>query len=286
MVPCSAAASSRAMHTRPIPKSGEALPVVGVGTWQTFDVGTDAAALAPLERVLALLFENGGKVIDSSPMYGRAETVVGDLLAGQDSRHKAFIATKVWTQGRDDGIAQMDASFKKLRVATLDLMQVHNLVDWQTHLKTLRAWKDQGRIRYIGITHYTRDALSSLTRIIESEPIDFVQMAYSITAREPESRLLPAAAQHGVAVLVNRPFEGAALFQKVRGHALPEWAAELGCASWAQVFLKFILSHPAVTCVIPGTAKPEHALDNVAAGTGRLPDAALRTRMADLVASL
>lgn len=273
------------MRVRSIPKSGEAIPVIGLGTWQTFDVGDDAAARTPLERVLALLFEQGGKLIDSSPMYGRSESVVGDLLSRQGSRDRTFVATKVWTEGRDEGIAQMESSFKKLRVRTMDLMQIHNLVDWRIHLKTLRAWKDAGRIRYVGITHYTNDALESLTQVIEREAIDFVQMAYSIAVREPESRLLPAAAARGVAVIVNRPFEGSALFQKVRGRAVPDWAAEIDCTSWAQFFLKFIVSHPAVTCAIPGTAKPEHMLDNAAGGVGRLPDAALRKRMIDLIAS-
>ena len=268
------------MLTRPIPKSQEPLPVVGLGTWQAFDIGPDRAGREQRKEVLRALFEAGGRVIDSSPMYGRAEEAVGTLLAEMEAHDKAFLATKVWTSGEAAGVKQMNASFAKLQVPAIDLMQIHNLVDWRTHLETLRAWKEKKRFRYIGITHYTVSALDDLAAVIRAEPIDFVQLAYSIDMREPESSLLPLAAERGVAVLVNRPFSSGGLFNQVRGKALPKWAAEFDCASWGQFFLKFILGHPAVTCVIPGTAKPEHMRDNVGAGLGRRPDEAQRRRMA------
>jgi diketogulonate reductase-like aldo/keto reductase len=268
------------MLTRPIPKTQERLPVIGVGTWQAFDIGADRAGLDQRKEVLRTLFEAGGSVIDSSPMYGRAETVVGTLLAEMKAHDKAFLATKVWTSGEATGAAQMSASFAKMQADTIDLMQVHNLVDWRTHLKTLRSWKEKGRFRYIGITHYTSSALEDLAAVIRAEPIDFVQLAYSIDVRAADERLLPLAAERGVAVLVNRPFSTGGLFGKVRGRGLPDWVAEFDCPSWGQFFLKFILAHPAVTCVIPGTARPEHMRDNVAAGHGRLPDEPQRQRMA------
>jgi diketogulonate reductase-like aldo/keto reductase len=267
------------MLTRPIPKTNEPLPTVGLGTWQAFDIGADRAGLDQRKEVLRTLFEAGGSVIDSSPMYGRAEAVVGTLLTEMKARDKAFLATKVWTSGEAAGAAQMSASFAKMQAETIDLMQIHNLVDWRTHLKTLRSWKDKGRFRYIGITHYTTSALDDLAAVIRAEPVDFVQLAYSIDVRAAEERLLPLAAERSVGVLVNRPFSTGGLFGKVRGRALPDWAAEFDCASWGQFFLKFILGHPAVTCVIPGTAKPEHMRDNLAAGSGRLPNASQRRRM-------
>jgi len=269
----------QSMLMRPIPQSGEPLPIVGIGTWQTFDVGPDRAGLDQRREVLRVLFDAGGRVIDSSPMYGRAEQAVGALLAEMKAHDRAFLATKVWTSGEAAGIAQMQASAAKLQAQVVDLMQIHNLVDWRTHLATLRTWKESKRIRYIGITHYTVPALDELAAIIRSERIDFVQLAYSINVRAAETRLLPLAAERGVAVIINQPFDSGSLFQKVRGKALPGWAADLDCTSWSQVFLKYILGHPAVTCVIPGTARPDHAGDNVAAGIGRLPDAALRRRM-------
>ena len=274
------------MTTRKIPSSGEALPVVGVGTWQTFDVGDAAAERAPLADVLRLLFEAGGTVIDSSPMYGRAEGVVGDLLRDAGTRGKAFLATKVWTEGRRQGIDQMEDSLRLFRTDVIDLMQVHNLVDWRTQLSTINVWKERGKARYSGITHYTPGAFDRLESVISAEKIDFVQLPFSIGVREAEDRLLPLCAEKGVAVIVNRPYEGGGLFRKIRGRELPDWAAEFDCASWGQFFLKYILGHPAVTCVIPGTAKVRHLLDNVAAGSGRLPDAATRRRMVQLVEAL
>jgi aryl-alcohol dehydrogenase-like predicted oxidoreductase len=284
-VPSFATGAER-MIARKIPATGEELPVVGVGTWQTFDVGSAREEREPLAEILRLLFEAGGSVIDSSPMYGRAEEVVGDLIAAAGSRSRAFLATKVWIEGRRRGIDQMRASQRLMRSEVIDLMQVHNLVDWRTQLSTIDAWKERGQIRYSGITHYTPGAYGRLASVIEDARPDFVQLAYSITVREAEERLLPLAADKGVAVIINRPYEGGGLFRKVRRRDLPPWAAEIDCESWGQFFLKFILGHPAVTCVIPGTARVKHLLDNVAAGRGRLPDEAMRQRMARFVAEL
>ena len=268
------------MLSRPIPQSNEALPVVGIGTWQTFDIPQSEAEMAKRKEVLRALFDAGGAVVDSSPMYGRAECVVGALLDDMKAHDKAFRATKVWTTGEAAGIRQMTESAAKMR-GPIDLMQIHNLVDWRTHLRTLRGWKDQQRIRYIGLTHYTVPALEELAAIIATERVDFLQFAYSINVRAAETRLLPLAAERAVAVVINRPFDNSSLFTRVRGKALPAWASEFDCATWSQFFLKFILSHAAVTCVIPATAKPDHMRDNAAAGIGRLPDAAQRKRMAD-----
>lgn len=267
------------MNQRKIPSSGEMLPVVGCGTWRTFDVGGKPADRAPLAEVLKVMFDSGGSVIDSSPMYGAAEGVVGDLLAAAGTRDKAFIATKVWTSGRDNGIAQMKKSMALLKTDRLDLMQIHNLVDWRVHLPTLRAWKTEGRIRYIGVTHYTQSAHEELEAVLRAEKWDFVQINYALDDRAVERRLLPAAAERGTAVIVNQPFGGGGLLRKLSGRKLPAWAAEIGCTSWAQILLKFVLANPAVTCVIPGTGKPEHMKDNVQAGLGAYPDAALLKRM-------
>lgn len=267
---------------RAIPSSKETVPVIGLGTWQTFDVG-DGAAREPLRQVLRRFVELGGRVVDSSPMYGRAESVVGDLAAELALRDTLFVATKVWTSGREAGLAQMEESLRRLRTPRLDLMQVHNLVDWRTHLRTLADWKRAGRVRHVGVTHYTASAYTELEQVMKNEPLDFVQLNYSIVEREAERRLLPLAADRGIAVLVNRPFAEGALFRRVREQTLPAWAAEAGCRSWAQLFLKWIVAHPAVTCVIPATSRPEHLADNMEAGAGPLPDAALRERIARLV---
>jgi len=271
---------------RPIPRSGESLPVIGLGTWQTFDVGGDPAARAPLKEVLREFAQFGGSVIDSSPMYGSSESVVGDLAGELKLRPKLFIATKVWTTGREAGIRQMEESFRRLRAEPIDLMQVHNLVDWRTHLATLRRWKEQGKIRYIGMTHYTASAYDDLARVVASEEIDFVQLNYSVAEREAERRLLPLAAEKRLAVLINRPFAGGPLFRKVLGKPLPGWAKEIGCATWAQFFLKFVISHPAVTCAIPATSKVAHLTDNMQAGAGKIPDAGTREAMAKYIAGL
>jgi diketogulonate reductase-like aldo/keto reductase len=288
MARSTSAPGSGALATRPIPHGADALPAIGLGTWQTFDVGDDAGARAPLREVLDAFLSAGARIIDSSPMYGRAEGVVGDLLAaraagGPRPATSPFLATKVWTSGRAAGEAQMRRSMKLMRTERLDLLQVHNLVDWRTHLDTLRAWKKQGLVRYIGVTHYQLGAFAELERIVAKEGVDFVQLPYSMVTRQAEARLLPAAAAAGVAVLVMRPFEEGELFARVRGRPLPPWAADFDCASWAQFFLKFILAHPAVTCPIPATANPRHLTDNLDAARGRLPDEPTRQKMIALL---
>jgi diketogulonate reductase-like aldo/keto reductase len=274
-----AAQAGARMQRRKIPSTGEELPVIGCGTWQTFDVGSSAAERAPLAEVLRVLFEAGGSAIDSSPMYGRAEDVVGDLLAASGDRDKAFLATKVWTSGRQAGIDQMQRSMRLLRTERIDLMQIHNLVDWQTHLPTLQAWKKEGRVRLIGITHYTGSAHDAVLAVLQRARFDFLQIDYAVDDRHAEQRLLPFARDNGVAVMINQPFGGGGLLRKLARRKPPAWAGEIGCTSWAQVLLKFVLAHPAVTCVIPGTSKPEHMRDNAQAGLGPLPDAALVKRM-------
>ena len=263
---------------RAFPQAQVKLPKIGLGTWQTFDVGNDSAARAPLREVLKLL---DGNVVDSSPMYGTSESVAGDLIADLAMRERLFVATKVWTSGREEGIEQMETSFKRLRVKVMDLMQVHNLVDVATHTRTLQDWKQKGRVRYIGITHYTSSAYGEVERTLKAAPYDFLQINYSLAEREAEKRLLPFAAERKVNVIINRPFAGSSLFRRTKGKPLPPWAAELGIASWAQYFLKWIVSHPAVTCAIPGTARPEHMRDNLAGGQGPMPDAATRRKMVE-----
>jgi aryl-alcohol dehydrogenase-like predicted oxidoreductase len=268
------------MATRPVPRTGERLPVIGLGTWRTFDVGASEAERGPRLEVLRRFLAGGGRVIDSSPMYGAAETVVGDLLARLGAAvPRPFLATKVWTSGRAEGEAQMAESLRRLRVERLDLMQVHNLLDWREHLPVLREWKARGRLRYLGVTHYATGAFGELEAILRSEAVDFVQLPYSAARREAAARLLPAAAATGTAVLVMRPFEEGELFRRVKGRPLPSWAGALGAASWSEIFLKFILAQPAVTAVIPATARPDHVEENLRAGRGPLPDAALLARM-------
>jgi len=264
------------MISKSIPSSGEPLPVIGVGTWQTFDVGGDPAARANLREVLRLL---NGNVVDSSPMYGSSESVAGDLIAELGARDKLFVATKVWTRGRSEGQRQIETSFKRLRVSQMDLLQVHNLSDLEVQAKNILDLKSRNRVRYIGITHYTASAYAEVERALKSAHYDFLQINYSLGERESEKRLLPLARDSKIAVLINRPFAEGALFRKVKGKPLPPWAAELGVQSWAQYFLKWIVSHPAVTCAIPGTGKPEHMIDNLGAAQGILPDAAARERM-------
>jgi diketogulonate reductase-like aldo/keto reductase len=273
-------AMAAAIMTKSIPKTGERLPVIGLGTWQTFDVGSDRSARQSLKSVLREFVRLGGTVIDSSPMYGKSESVTGDLAAELGVQKKLFLATKVWTSGRDAGIRQMEESFRRLRAERMDLMQVHNLVDYRTHLATLRHWKEQGKVRYIGVTHYTESAYDDLARVLAGEDLDFVQLNYSVAERAAEKRLLPLAAEKRLAVLVNRPLAAGGLFTKVRGKPLPAWAKEIGCATWAQLFLKFVVSHPVVTCAIPATSKTEHLIDNMKAALEPLPDAAGRERIA------
>jgi diketogulonate reductase-like aldo/keto reductase len=279
-------AATPAPLRKPIPATGEPLPVVGMGTWQTFHVGEDAEARAPLREVLREFFAQGGTLVDSSPMYDRAEQVVGDLVAELGAHERLFAATKVWTYGREEGIEQMERSFRRMRVERMDLMQIHNLRDWRVHLPTLREWKAAGRIRYLGITTSNPAQYEEFAAVMRREPLDFVQLNYDILQRGAEDVLLPLAKERGMAVLVNRPFGGGNLFPRVRGRELPAWATEFDCESWAQFFLKFVVSHPAVTCAIPATSNPRHAADNMGAGFGRLPDADLRERMARHVSML
>ena len=266
--------------TRLIPRTGERLPAVGLGTWPAFALGGAGADRAALKDALRTLVDQGCTVVDSSPMYGAAESVVGALTGELGLDGKLFIATKVWTSGRKAGIRQMEDSFRKLRVERLDLMQVHNLLDADTHLATLAAWRKEGRVRYVGVTHYHAGAHAALETAIRKYRPDFVQLNYSLAEPEAERRLLGVAEVEGVAVIVNRPAAGGAIFARVRGKPLPEWAREIDCSSWAQFFLKFVLGHPAATCVIPGTHNAAHVAGNAAAARGRLPDAALRKRMA------
>jgi diketogulonate reductase-like aldo/keto reductase len=276
MQPPSTAPGTTAVARRRIPKSGELVPCIGMGTSRTLDVDPDGDVSALVE-VMRTFLAAGGSVIDSSPMYGKAETVVGRLLEKLD-RRDVFFATKVWTdKGRDAGIAQMQASAKLMGSERLDLLQIHNLIDYATHLKTLREWKSTGRVRYIGATEMKR--FDEVERILKEDNLDFIQVPYSMKERDVEARVLPCARDNGVAVLVMRPFERAGLFDKVEGKPLPDWAAEFDCASWAQFFLKWVLGHPAVTCPIPASSKPEHVVDNMTAGVGRLPDEKMRKRM-------
>ena len=268
------------MISRAIPSTGEMLPVIGLGTSQAFDIGQAAGERQARVEVLKRFVGSGGALVDSSPMYGKAESVVGELAAAAGVASKLFVATKVWTTGRAAGVEQMERSMKLLRVAQLDLMQVHNLVDYRNHLATLREWKRAGRVRYIGVTHYTASAHGELERVLRAEAVDFVQLNYSLEEREAEQRLLPLAQERGIAVIVNRPFAAGALLREARGKPLPGVARETGCSSWAALFLKWIVGHPAVTCVIPATSQPDHLTENMEAGQGSVPDAALRDRIA------
>ncbi|MGH8284132.1 MAG: aldo/keto reductase [Steroidobacteraceae bacterium] len=274
----SAAAPGDSMITRKIPSTGEAVPVVGLGTSGPFEVGTAPAERAPIAQVLEAFFEGGGRLIDTSPMYSTAETVLGDLLSPA-MHERTFMATKVWTRGERAGVEQMTRSGELTKRKRLDLIQVHNLLDLETHLRTLRRWKDEGSVRYIGITHYTVGAHADLARVIEREKLDFVQLNYSAATRDAEARLLPLARDKGVAVIVNRPFEDGRLFEGTRGKPVPAWASDFDSASWAQLFLKYVIAHPAVTCVIPATGKVKNVRDNLEAGRGRLPDAKQRAQI-------
>jgi diketogulonate reductase-like aldo/keto reductase len=279
-------AETRAMIKRVIPSTQEALPVIGLGTARTFDISSAQGIPQPLREVMRLFVAHGGRIVDSSPMYGTAEAVVGNLSRELGITDELFLATKVWTSGRKAGIQQMRQSMALLHTDQIDLMQVHNLVDTQTHLRTLKDWKAQQRVRYIGVTHYLVEAHDELMKIINTEDIDFVQFNYNILTRAAEKRLLPLCAERGVAVVVNEPFDNGALFEMVDGHELPLWTAEFDCRSWAQFFLKYIVSHPAVTCVIPATSDPQHLVDNMQAMYGLLPDGTMRARMARYVREL
>ncbi len=279
LVPLRVFCEIRAPIIRAIPSSGEPLPIIGLGTSRTFDVGVDPSVRGQLAEVMQVFFDSGGRLIDSSPMYGRAEEVVGDLLKDIGKRGAVFAATKVWTDGRQNGIDQMNQSMQRMGVEVIDLMQIHNLRDWRTHLPVLREWKQEERIRYIGITTSHGRFHEEFEEVMAKEPLDFVQFSYNLEDRAVEERLLPLAAERGIATLINRPFQRGDLFAKVKGKPLPEWSAEFGCRSWGQFFLKFIAGHPAVTCIIPATSKVRHMQDNMEAGFGQLPDAAMRRRM-------
>jgi diketogulonate reductase-like aldo/keto reductase len=280
-----ASAAGGRMIEKRIPRTGEALPAIGMGSWATFDVGDSDTARQPLREVLKLFVGAGVRLVDTSPMYGRAEAVLGELLAARDAP-RVFMATKVWTDGRRAGEEQIARSMALLRVSALDLLQIHNLRDWAAHRQTLVELKDRGKVRYIGITHYTVSAYEDLERVIRAADWDFVQLNHSIATRTAEDRLLPLCADRGIAVLANRPFEEGSVFARVRGRALPPWASDFDCSSWAQFFLKYVISHPSVTCAIPATANPSHMADNLAGGNGRLPDERTRRQMAQYFESL
>ncbi len=281
--------STAALHSRmafaqpviskAIPSSGERIPAIGLGTWLTFDVSDAALAQTRLLPVLQTFFDHGGALIDSSPMYGASEEVIGDLLPLVKNKPALFAASKVWTMGQNRGVNQMETSRKLWGVSRFDLMHIHNMLDWETHLETLKKWKSEGRIRYIGVTTSHGRRHEEMEKVMAKEPIDFVQFTYNVIDREAEQRLLPLAAERGLGVIINRPFQGGALFSRVRNTPLPAWAAEFDCRNWAQYFLKFIIAHPAVTCAIPATSQARHVLENMGAGLGRLPDAATRRRM-------
>lgn len=264
---------------RKIPSSGKLLPIVGLGTWQSFDIGNSKKEKEQLSKVLLNMKKLGGQLIDSSPMYGRSEQVVGDLTTKLSIQRGFFYATKVWTNGKQSGIDQMKTSMKRMNRKTMDLMQIHNLVDWKTHVKTLKDWKEKGRIKYWGITHYTNSSHDTLARIIKSEKPDFVQFNYSINNRNAENGLFEAARNNKTAVIINRPFNGGSLFRLTKGKNLPEWCKEYDINNWGQFFLKFILSNKTVTCVIPGTSKPHHLIDNMKSGYGRIPEKKNREKM-------
>ncbi|MGB5525885.1 MAG: aldo/keto reductase [Gemmatimonadota bacterium] len=271
---------------RPIPSTGEKIPVVGIGTSRRYDVGASAAERDPLRETLSVFRELGGTLIDTAPSYGNAEVVVGDLVSELGFRDDLFFATKVRTEGREEGNAEIARSFERLRTDRFDLLQVHNLVDTETQLATLREMKDAGTIRYLGITTSSGRQYAQFADVMRREELDFIQVNYSLASRDAADVILPLAADRGMAVLVNVPFGRGRLFDAVGERPLPDWAGEFDCESWGQFFLKYIVGHPAVTCVIPGTAKPHYATDNMGAAMGRLPDAAMRAKMEEFFDSL
>ena len=285
LAPGALIAAGQKMLSKRIPSSNEALPVIGLGTYSVFDVASTPEEIATRKEIVARLVNAGGSLIDTSPMYNRSEKVIGDVIDAGVDRKKLFLATKVWTDGRKSGIAQMQRSAELMRTDVIDLMQVHNLRDTATHMETIREWQENGRIRYSGLTHYTAGAHESLTREMARFAPQFIQINYSLAEREAEDRVLPMAQDLGIAVLINRPFQAGRLFRAVAGRELPDFAKEFA-DSWGQFFLKFIISHPAVTCVIPATSKPHHMADNLAAGSGKMPDATSRKRMIEYFTNL
>lgn len=284
--PGAAIADERPALTKAIPSTDERLPVIGMGSWITFDVGNSSYERAVRARVMQAFFDHGGALIDSSPMYGSSEEVIGQGLKTVTNKDRLFAATKVWILGKKSGIRQMEDSQKLWGVPRFDLMQIHNMLDWKTHWETLKEWKAEGRVRYIGITTSHGRRHEDLAKAMAKTPFDFVQFTYNVNDREVQQRLLPLAQERGMAVLINRPFDGGSLFRRVRGKPLPPWAVELDCYNWAQYFLKFIVSHPAVTCAIPATSRVDHMIENMGAGFGRLPDAVMRRRMVEYFESL
>lgn len=280
------AAGGEAPITRPIPSTGESLPVIGMGTWRTFNVGTDPVLLDERARVLEHFFERGGRMVDSSPMYGSAEAVVGELVKRLGRREALFAATKVWTRDDSDTREAVTRSEALWEVARFDLMQIHNLLGWKGHLETLKQMKAEGRLRYIGVTTSHGRRHDEIEQIMTREPLDFVQLTYNMADREADKRLLPLARERGIAVIANRPFQGGRLFDRVRSRPLPDWSGEIGAKTWAAFFLKFIVSHPAMTCAIPATTQVAHMRENMGALYGRLPDDAQRQRMIDIVREL
>ena len=272
----SLAKAAEPLRTREIPASGEMLPVIGLGTSITHNVSLDDDQMQHLLEVLRVLLEGGAKLIDTAPSYGNADRVIGELVQRHQAREQVFLATKVSSTGRERGLAQIEASFKALQTDTIDLIQVHNLQDTSTQLGLLRELKEQGRIRYIGVTHYVESAHDRLLDVLKQEPVDFVQFNYSVSERNAEKQLLPYCADNGIATLINRPFTRGNLLSRVKGKPLPGWAADIDASSWAQLLLKFILAEPAVTAVIPATSNPRYMADNILAGQGRLPDARQR----------
>ena len=285
ILPTIGLSEERKISSRTIPSTGEELPVIGLGTYSVFDVSSTAEELAIPQEIVDLLLGHGGSVIDTSPMYNRSEKVIGNIIDAGSPREAMFIATKVWTNGRDAGIEQMDRSAQLMNTDVIDLMQVHNLRDTDIHMKTIRDWQENGRIRYNGLTHYTESAFDRLQTAMRKHKPDFIQINYSLGEPEAADRILPLAQDMGIAVLINRPYQSGRLFRAVSGKSLPGWAAHFA-ASWGQFFLKFIISHPAVTCVIPATSKPHHMIDNLGAGFGPLPDDAMRQRMIAFMAAL
>jgi len=280
------ASAQGAIDRRPVPSTGERIPAVGMGTWITFNVGEDEALRRERAAVLQRFFDDGGGIVDSSPMYGSSEAVVGWCLERVSGTDGLFSATKVWTPVFESGPAQMAESRRLWGLRAFDLMQVHNLVDWKAHLKTLKDDRQAGRIRYLGVTTSHGRRHEELERVMREEPLDFVQFTYNILDREAEARLLPLAAERGIAVIVNRPYRRKALIRAFQDKPLPDWAGEAGAANWPQFFLKFIMGHPAVTCAIPATTQVQHMAENMGALHGPLPDQALRRRMIDYVESL
>ena len=285
LTPAIGLTEERFMHARPIPSSGEDMPVIGLGTYKVFDVAGSHEEIATRRAIVDMLAAAGGSVVDTSPMYNRSEKVIGDVIASGSERKKLFLATKVWTNGRDAGIGQMGRSAELMKTDVIDLMQVHNLRDTDVHMATIRDWQEQGRIRYNGLTHYTAGAHSALEAAMRKFKPQFIQINYSMGERDAENRVLPLARDLGIAVLINRPYQTGRLFRTVSGHDVPDWAQSFA-DSWGQFFLKFIISHPAVTCVIPATSKPHHMSDNLGAGFGPLPADATRKRMVEYLRNL